>query len=94
MSGLPGDFLAESVLKRLRKGAGQAEAGPQDKKYMKLKKGNTSRGLLAGSRSLAESVRELAKGGLATEPGAEFRYCTKWLQRSGPGRRSGGQTAF
>jgi CubicO group peptidase (beta-lactamase class C family) len=29
-----------------------------------------------GNRSLAESVRALAKGGLATEPGAEFHYCT------------------
>src|SRR5262249_43422233 len=28
------------------------------------------------NRSLAESVRALAEGGLATEPGAEFHYCT------------------
>ena len=29
------------------------------------------------NRSLAESVRALAEGGLATEPGAEFHYCTE-----------------
>ncbi len=76
MSGLPGDFLAESLLKRLRKGAGKAqEAAIEAEK--ELEKGKDRAGIFsAGNRSLATSVRELAKGGLATEPGAEFHYCT------------------
>ena len=74
MSGLPGDFLAESMLKRLRKGAGKAQ---EEIKENEIEKGNSSARFLAGgNRSLADSVRELAKGGLATEPGAEFHYCT------------------
>jgi CubicO group peptidase (beta-lactamase class C family) len=74
MSGLPGDFLAESMLKRFRKGVGKVE---NDAKEVKVTKGNSSSGILPrGNRSLAESVRELARGGLATEPGAEFHYCT------------------
>jgi CubicO group peptidase (beta-lactamase class C family) len=74
MSGLPGDFLAESVLKRLRKGAGKAA---EEVKGAESEKGNSSaRFFTGGSRSLADSVRDLAKWGLATEPGAEFHYCT------------------
>jgi CubicO group peptidase (beta-lactamase class C family) len=74
MSGLPGDFLAESLLKRLRSGAGKAQ---DEIKGKELEKANSSLRLAAGgNRSLAESVRALAKGGLATEPGAEFHYCT------------------
>ena len=74
MSGLPGDFLAESLLKRLRKGAGKAQ---DDNRGNEIEKGNSSaRFPSSGNRSLADSVRELAKGGLATEPGAEFHYCT------------------
>ena len=74
MSGLPGDFLAESLLKRLRRGVGNAaddlKSGETD-----LAKGGMK--LLSGrNRSLAESVRALARGNLATEPGAEFHYCT------------------
>jgi CubicO group peptidase (beta-lactamase class C family) len=74
MSGLPGDFLAESMLKRFRKGAGKAQ---DDLKSNEIDKGNSgTRFLSGGNRSLADSVREMAKGGLATEPGAEFHYCT------------------
>jgi CubicO group peptidase (beta-lactamase class C family) len=74
MSGLPGDFLAESLLKRMRKGVGKAE---DDKRGNKIEKGNSgARFTSSVNRSLADSVRELAKGGLATEPGAEFHYCT------------------
>ena len=74
MSGLPGDFLAESMLKRLRKGAGKAQ---DDNRVNEIEKGNANtRFFSGGNRSLADSVRELAKGGLATEPGAEFHYCT------------------
>ena len=76
MSGLPGDFLTESVLRRLRARVGKAEAPD-------LAKGNDedakpARGSFfsARNRSLNESVRALAEGGLATEPGAEFHYCT------------------
>ena len=72
MSGLPGDFLAESMLKRLRKGSGKGQAEVKENE-----KGNPGGHFLSGSnRSLADSVRELARGGLATEPGAEFHYCT------------------
>ena len=74
MSGLPGDFLAESMLKRFRKGAGKAE---DDVKGKEIEKGISGTRFLSGAnRSLADSVRELAKAGLATEPGAEFHYCT------------------
>jgi CubicO group peptidase (beta-lactamase class C family) len=77
MSGLPGDFLAESLLKRMRKGAGAGAGQAQDDlKGQAAPQGNSSGRLLAGNRSLADAVRELAKGGLATEPGAEFHYCT------------------
>jgi serine-type D-Ala-D-Ala carboxypeptidase len=74
MSGLPGDFLAESLLKRLRNGAGKP---PDEISVKQLEKGNSAMRFVAGgNRSLADSVRDLAKRGLATEPGAEFRYCT------------------
>ncbi len=74
MSGLPGDFLAESLLKRLRNGAGKAQ---DEIKTKELEKGNAAlRFAAGGKRSLADSVRELAKMGLATEPGADFHYCT------------------
>ena len=69
MSGLPGDFLAESMLRRLRKGAGQAQNGDD--------KGNSQGRFFASrNRSLSESVRVVAAAGLVTEPGAEFHYCT------------------
>ena len=73
MSGLPGDFLAESLLKRMRKGAGKVQ---DENKAVEAEKGSSSGRLLTGNRSLADSVRDLAKGGLVTEPGAEFHYCT------------------
>jgi CubicO group peptidase (beta-lactamase class C family) len=74
MSGLPGDFLAESLLRRLRKGAGKA----QDHNRGNVgENGNSGGRFLSGrNRSLADSVRELAKSGLVTEPGVEFHYCT------------------
>ena len=72
MSGLPGDFLAESLLKRLRKGVGKDPDEVEEKE-----KGNAEAGFFSRrNRSLAESVRGLAEGGLATEPGTEFHYCT------------------
>jgi CubicO group peptidase (beta-lactamase class C family) len=74
MSGLPGDFLAESMLKRFRKGVGKAQ---DEVKGNDMEKQNSDTRFLTGSnRSLADSVRELARGGLITEPGAEFHYCT------------------
>jgi CubicO group peptidase (beta-lactamase class C family) len=73
LSGLPGDLIAESLLKRSRKGPGPEPAKPRGNE---TDKGNSSGGLLAANRSLADSVRDMAKGGLVTEPGAEFHYCT------------------
>ena len=73
MAGLPGDFLAESLLKRMRKGADKVQ---DENKAAEAEKGSSSGRLLAGHRSLADSVRDLAKRGLVTEPGAEFHYCT------------------
>jgi CubicO group peptidase (beta-lactamase class C family) len=74
MSGLPGDFLAESLLKRARQGVGKAR---EDSKPTETPKGSSPTRLIpGGNRSLADSVRDLAKGGLATEPGDEFHYCT------------------
>ncbi len=74
MSGLPGDFLTESLMKRLRKGVGKAD----EPDVAKGKNANDPRTqFFSGkNRTLADSVRTLAAGGLATEPGAEFHYCT------------------
>ncbi len=72
MSGLPGDFLAESLLKRLGKGPdkGQEDVKENDKP-------NSEASFFSRrNRSLAESVRVLAEGGLATQPGGEFHYST------------------
>ena len=70
MSGLPGDFLSESLLRRARNGAGKDQNEAKEK-------GEPGFGLLSRrNRSLAESVRASAEAGLATEPGAEFHYCT------------------
>jgi CubicO group peptidase (beta-lactamase class C family) len=72
MSGLPGDFLSESLLRRVRNGAA-AGNGQDDAKG----KGDPGFGLMSRrNRSLAESVRAQAEAGLATEPGAEFHYCS------------------
>jgi CubicO group peptidase (beta-lactamase class C family) len=74
MSGLPGDFLAESLFKRLRKGGGEAQ---DNSRGNEIEKGNSGARILSGTnRSLADSVREWAKRGLATEPGTGFHYCT------------------
>lgn len=59
MSGLPGDFLAESLLKRLRNGAGKAQDEIQGND---LEKGNSPLRFARGNRSLADSVRT-GKGG-------------------------------
>jgi CubicO group peptidase (beta-lactamase class C family) len=75
MSGLPGDFLAESVFKRLRNGPGKP--GDEARTNGDQKGASGSGFLSTRNRSLAESVRALAKGGLITEPGAEFHYCTQ-----------------
>ena len=70
MSGLPGDFLSESLLRRARNAAGK---DPVDDK----EKANAGFGLMSSrNRSLAESVRALAEAAWRTEPGAEFHYCT------------------
>jgi CubicO group peptidase (beta-lactamase class C family) len=74
MSGLPGDLVAESMLRRLRNSAGKDQ---NDTKRNDAANGSANGNLLASRyRSLNESVRALAKAGLATEPGAEFHYCT------------------
>ncbi len=76
MSGLPGDLFTQSILKRLRerRGAdGGADAAKADDDNTMKGRGQFFSGR---NRSLAESVRALAEGGLATEPGAEFHYCT------------------
>jgi CubicO group peptidase (beta-lactamase class C family) len=74
MSGLPGDLLAESLLKRLRKGV--PKAGDSDVAKNKNTNDPRTEFFSRKNRSLAASVRTLAEGGLATEPGAEFHYCT------------------
>jgi CubicO group peptidase (beta-lactamase class C family) len=78
MSGLPGDFLTESVLRRLRAGVGKADDDAPDPAKGNDEETKKGRGSFfsARNRSLADSVRALAEGGLATEPGAEFHYCT------------------
>ena len=87
MSGLPGDLLTESVIRRLREraaqnkgkagaddaGAGVADAVEKGGEDMKKARARLFNGRNA---SLAESVRGLAHDGLATEPGSGFHYCT------------------
>jgi CubicO group peptidase (beta-lactamase class C family) len=87
-SGLPGDLLTESIIRRLRDRAAQAKGragtGAQDLEDAAVaieKRGDEpkkARGPLFGGvdASLAESVRRLARDGLATEPGSGFHYCT------------------
>ncbi len=82
MSGLPGDLLWSLVRNRLsannasRPDAAIAKKKEPDKSEPKEpERGRT--GLISPrNRSLAESVRAIAESGLATEPGAEFHYCT------------------
>ncbi len=76
MSGLPGDFLTESVLRRLRARVGKADAPDPARGNDENAKPAQGSFFSARNRSLAESVRAVAEGGLATEPGAEFHYCT------------------
>ena len=87
MSGLPGDLLSESVVRRLRERAARAQgkaAGPKAEADVAAAAGADGTGDLKGHaqffewerRSLAASVRQLANAGLATEPGAELHYCT------------------
>jgi CubicO group peptidase (beta-lactamase class C family) len=87
MSGLPGDLLTQSIIRRLRERAAQAkgQARPEEvgadiaraiaKDGEEVKK---VRAQFMGDQntSLAESVRQLARDGLATEPGSGFHYCT------------------
>ncbi len=89
MSGLPGDLLTQSIMRRLREraaghpgkpaaddpGAAAAVADAMEKGGPELKKARDQL-FDAGNASLAASVRQLARGGLATEPGAGFHYCT------------------
>ena len=75
MSGLPGDFLAESHAQTPAEGSRQSSGTTM--KRRKTRKGIHGADFFSSrNRSLAESVRGLAEGGLATEPGAEFHYCT------------------
>jgi CubicO group peptidase (beta-lactamase class C family) len=74
MSGLPGDFLTGAILRRAR--AGKAEGAQIEKTVGDNLKNARTQFFSGRNRSLAESVRALAAGGLATEPGVEFHYCT------------------
>ncbi len=74
MSGLPGDFLANSLLNRRVRGWLTRKSTTR-----KLEDDNgksQSRLFSLQNRSLADSVRAFARGGLATEPGSGFHYCT------------------
>lgn len=81
MSGLPGDFLWSLVRNRLNANSARRPDGGKEKRELEKPEANESgphrTGLFsARNRSLAESVRAIAENGLATEPGAEFHYCT------------------
>jgi CubicO group peptidase (beta-lactamase class C family) len=87
MSGLPGDLVTQSILRRLRErgaagGKAKAEdlmdlADAADRAGQDAKKARAQQ--FGGDTSLAGSVRRLARDGLATEPGSGFRYCTQGL---------------
>jgi len=82
MSGLPGDFISAIVRNRLNanhaKGqdAGKDKNKEAEKKEASAPERNRPELFSGRNRSLAESVRAIAERGLATEPGAEFHYCT------------------
>jgi D-alanyl-D-alanine-carboxypeptidase/D-alanyl-D-alanine-endopeptidase len=82
MSGLPGDFLWSLVRNRLNANrATHSDAGKDQKQEAhKPEEKDPDKGRIGlfspRNRSLAESVRAIAENGLATEPGAEFHYCT------------------
>ncbi len=76
MSGLPGDLVTGSILNRLRERRGKADAADLAKGNGEDMKKARDQFFTGRNRSLAESVRTLAEGGLATEPGAGFHYCT------------------
>ena len=88
MSGLPGDFLAESLLKRLRNGAGKAQ---DEIKGKELEKGNSAAPFRRRGKPLAGGFR--ARAG-ERGPGDRARSRVSLLhdgfQRGGPGGRSGG----
>jgi CubicO group peptidase (beta-lactamase class C family) len=86
-SGLPGDLLTESIIRRLRersakaKGQAREEAVGAEVADAIEKGGEEAKKARAQffdgrNASLAESVRRLAHDGLATEPGSGFHYCT------------------
>ena len=89
MSGLPGDLLTQSIVRRLRERAAQLKGrgpGPRHRnsrmppmrRRTAARRQKKARDQLfdGGDASLAESVRRLAHDGLATEPGSGFHYCT------------------
>ncbi len=91
MSGLPGDILTESILRRLRERAAKARAEANGGKAAPRADADDAAAAAPNAEdmrkargeffdwhrgSLAESVRQLARNGLATEPGAEVHYCT------------------
>jgi CubicO group peptidase (beta-lactamase class C family) len=89
MSGLPGDFLTESIVRRLRERAARTreageKAGPATGSDAAAAAAPNAEDMKKAREeffdwrraSLAESVRNLARHGLATEPGAEVHYCT------------------
>ncbi len=109
MSGLPGDLLTQSIMRRLRERAAKAPARPKAEEASAaaaevadaIEKGGAAdlkkaREQLfdAGNASLAESVRKLAKGGLATEPGSGFHYCTMGFNAAARVAESAGGQPF
>src|SRR5262249_53515768 len=78
-SGLPGDLLVGSILRRLRGRGGKAEGADPGKGVVEDMKNARAPFFSSRNRSLAESVRALAEGGLATQPRAGFHYCTMGL---------------
>jgi CubicO group peptidase (beta-lactamase class C family) len=90
-SGLPGDFLTESILRRLRERSARPRAEGEAGAKAEADANAAAAAGAAGAEdmrkgraqffewqrsSLAASVRQLARDGLATEPGAEVHYCT------------------
>jgi CubicO group peptidase (beta-lactamase class C family) len=83
MSGLPGDFLWSLVRNRLSADNVKAQNDATKETHQELGKqqakeqrGSRIELFSRPNQLLAESVRAVAKRGLATEPGAEFHYCT------------------
>ncbi len=91
MSGLPGDFLAESLLKRMRKGADKVQ---DENKAAEAEKGSSSGRLLAGQPLTGRVGPQPGERGPGHGARSRVSLLHDGVQCGGPGRRGGRPTAI